>query len=100
MLDYSFKGQVFLGPFIGVQKMTNEIVIGHLALVGFQSNKKKNELKLINSFLLGCVWYISFLKNFKVCSDPSPENDSFIFERLIFYFEDENRMLFLQGKKN
>ena len=55
MLDYSFKGQVFLGPFIGVQKMTNEIVIGHLALVGFQSNKKKNELKLINSFLLGCV---------------------------------------------
>lgn len=55
MLDYSFKGQVFLGPFIGVQKMTNEIVIGHLALVDFQCNKKKNELKLINSFLLGCV---------------------------------------------
>ena len=55
MLDYFLKGQVFPGPFIGVQKMNNEIVMGHLALVGFQPNKKKNELKLINSFLLGRV---------------------------------------------
>lgn len=41
MLDYSFKAQVFPGPFIGVQKMNNEIVMGHLALVDFQSNFKK-----------------------------------------------------------
>ena len=64
--------------------------MGQSAWLDFQSNKKKDELKLTYSYLLGCARCTYFLQNFKVCLHPSPVNDLFIFKRLIFYFEDEH----------
>lgn len=74
------KGQVFPRPFIGVQKLNSETVKGQSKWLDCRSNKKKDELKLTNSYLLDGARCISFLQNFKVCLHPSPVKDLFIFK--------------------